>query len=404
MNVPVRLRSLIRTWAIAGAVTAASLLTPVAHAQTPRKRAPLGDGPWTYDTFEPNTRIRVSIVAKGLSHPFSIAFLPGGDMLVTERPGRLRIIRNGVLDPNPVAGIPQVTAKQLGGLLDLALSPKFAEDHLVYMSYSKTTSNGIGNAVARARWDGKELTGVQDVFVSDPAGGTRVAGSRIIFGSDGDLYLTVGGAGANGDNRAQDPGSDAGKILRLRPDGSVPPDNPFVGKAGYRPEIYSMGHRNPTGLAINPDTGALWEDEAGPQGGDEVNIILPGRNYGWPVVTYGRDYNGAFMTKQPWRADFEQPMLFWVPSITGAGMTFYTGDKFPAWKGNLFVAGLIEARLPNTGQVQRIVLNKNGELRREYFFRQFRQRMRDIRQSPDGLLYVLTDEDPGVVLKIEPAN
>jgi glucose/arabinose dehydrogenase len=183
----------------------------------------------------------------------------------------------------------------------------------------------------------------------------------------------------------------------------VPPDNPFVGKPGYKPEIYSMGHRNPTGLAIHPDTGALWEGEQGPQGGDEVNIILPGRNYGWPVVSYGRDYNGKFMTEQPWRQDFEAPQIFWVPSIANAGMTFYTGDRFPAWKGNLFVTGMVEARLPNTGQVQRIVLNQYGELRREPLFRDFKQRMRDIRQSPDGLLYVLTDEDPGVVLKIEPA-
>ncbi|MBZ5677644.1 MAG: PQQ-dependent sugar dehydrogenase [Acidobacteriia bacterium] len=388
---------------LAIAMTAALLAATGGWAQETRNRPPLGDGPWTFDTFEPNTRIRVSIVAKGLSHPYGLAFLPGGDILVTERPGRLRIIHQGVLDPKPIAGTPVVRAAELGGLLDLALSPKFSDDHLVYMTYSKQTDKGVATSVASGRWDGKALVDTKDVFVTDPSGGKRVAGSRLIFGRDGNLFFSVGGAGENNDTRAQQPGSAAGKILRIRPDGSVPPDNPFVGKPGYLPEIYSMGHRNPTGLAIHPDTGVLWEGEQGPQGGDEVNIIVPGKNYGWPVVTYGRDYDGTFMTKQPWRADFEAPMVFWVPSIATAGMTFYTGDKFPAWKGNLFVSGMVEARIPNSGQVQRIVLNKDGEIRREAFFRDFRQRIRDVSQSPDGYLYVLTDEDPGVVLKIEPA-
>ena len=312
-------------------------------------------------------------------------------------------VRGAVLDPKPIAGTPVVRAAELGGLLDLALSPKFSEDHLVYMTYSKATDKGVATSVARGRWDGTALVDTKDVFVTDPSGGKRVAGARLIFGRDGNLFFSVGGAGENGDMRAQEPGSDAGKVLRVRPDGTVPPDNPFVGKAGYRPEIYSMGHRNPTGFAIHPDTGALWEGEQGPQVGDEVNIILPGKNYGWPVVTYGRDYDGTFMTKQPWRADFEAPMVYWVPSIANAGITFYTGDKFPAWKGNLFVSGMVEARIPNSGQVQRIVLNKDGEIRREAFFRDFRQRIRDVSQSPEGYLYVLTDEDPGVVLKIEPA-
>lgn len=388
---------------VAAVIAAAFLAAASGRAQEARTRPPLGGGPWTFDTFEPNTRIRVSIVAKGLSHPYGMAFLPDGGILVSERPGRLRIIRNGVLDPNPIAGIPVVKAAELGGLLDLALSPKFSEDHLVYMTYSKATDKGVATSVACGRWDGTALQDTKDVFVTDPSGGKRVAGARLIFGRDGNLFFSVGGAGENGDMRAQNPASDAGKMLRVRPDGTVPPDNPFVGKDGYRPEIYSMGHRNPTGLAIHPETGALWEGEQGPQGGDEVNIILPGKNYGWPIVTYGRDYDGTFMTKQPWREDFEVPKVFWVPSIANAGMTFYTGDKFPAWKGNLFVAGMVEARIPNSGQVQRVVLNKNGEIRREAFFRNFRQRIRDVSQSPDGYLYVLTDEDPGVVLKIEPA-
>jgi aldose sugar dehydrogenase len=393
----------LTTMRLAIAMTAAFLAVTWVWAQETRNRPPLGDGPWTFDTFEPNTHIRVSIIAKGLSHPYGMAFLPGGDILLTERPGRLRMIHQGVLDPKPIAGTPTVKAAELGGLLDIALSPKFSDDHLVYMTYSKQTDKGVATSVASGRWDGKALVDTKDVIVTDPSGGKRVAGARLIFGRDGNLFFSVGGAGENNDTRAQQPGSAAGKILRIRPDGSVPPDNPFVGKAGYLPEIYSMGHRNPTGLAIHPDTGVLWEGEQGPQGGDEVNIILPGKNYGWPVVTYGRDYDGTFMTKQPWREDFQAPMVFWVPSIATAGMTFYTGDKFPAWKGNLFVSGMVEARIPNSGQIQRIVLNKDGEIRREAFFRDFRQRIRDVAQSPDGYLYVLTDEDPGVVLKIEPA-
>jgi len=388
---------------LAIALTATFLVVTSGWAQQTRTRAPLGDGPWTFDTFEPNTRIRVSIVAKGLSHPYGMAFLPGGDILVTERPGRLRVIHDGVLDPKPVAGAPVVRAAELGGLLDIALSPKFADDHLVYMTYSKQTDKGVATSVASGRWDGKALVDTKDVIVTDPSGGKRVAGARLIFGRDGNLFFSVGGAGENNDTRAQQPGSAAGKIMRIRPDGSVPPDNPFVGKAGYLPEIYSMGHRNPTGFAIHPDTGVLWEAEQGPQGGDEINVIAPGKNYGWPIVTYGRDYDGTFMTKQPWREDFQVPMVFWVPSIAAAGITFYTGDKFPAWKGNLFVSGMVEARIPNSGQVQRIVLNKDGEIRREAFFRDFRQRIRHVSQSPDGYLYVLADEDPGVVLKIEPA-
>ena len=390
-----------RDWMVLAAL--ALLVTASLLAQRPRQRAPLGDGPWTFDTFERNTRIRVSVVAKGLSHPWSIAFLPGGDLLVTERPGRLRVIRDGVLDPEPVAGIPDVRAVDLGGLMDLALHPKFDANHWVYMSYSKATDKGVATSLARGRWDGKALVNTEDVFVTDPTGGTNVAGSRILFDRDGTIFFTVGGAGQNNDQRGQDPGRHAGKILRLRDDGSVPADNPFVNRAGYLPEIFSMGHRNPTGLALHPDTGELWESEQGPQGGDEINIIRAGKNYGWPVVTYGRDYDGKRLSEQPSLPQFEQPHLFFVPSIATEGIAFYTGDRFPAWNGNLFVAGMVEARIPNTGQIQRIVLNADGELRREPFFREFRQRFRDVRQGPDGLLYALTDEDPGVVLKIEPA-
>jgi glucose/arabinose dehydrogenase len=287
--------------------------------------------------------------------------------------------------------------------MDLALHPRFAENRWVYMTYSKATDKGVATTLARARWDGKALVETKDLLVADPTGGQRVAGSRAVFAPDGTIFFTVGGAGANGDLRAQDPQRYAGKILRLRDDGSIPSDNPFLGRAGYLPEIYSMGHRNPTGLAIHPATGQLWESEQGPQGGDEVNIIQPGKNYGWPEVSFGRDYDGKRWSAQPNMPQFELPHVYWVPSIAIAGITFYSGDKFPAWKNNLFVTGMVEARLPNTGQMQRIVLNDDGELRREPFFREWKQRMRAVKQGPDGNLYVLTDEDPGVVLRIEPA-
>lgn len=361
------------------------------------------DGPWLLESSERDTRFRVSVFADDLVRPWSIAFLPSGEILVTERPGRLRVIRDGVLDPNPVPGIPDVRAQQLGGLLDIALHPEFADNSLVYLTYSKAVDYGVTTALARGRWDGRRLVDTEDVFVAEAPGGDRVAGSRIAFAPDGTLYMTVGGAGAPEDRRAQDLGNDAGKILRLNDDGSVPQDNPFVGQEGVRPEIYSYGHRNPLGLFIHPTTGVLWASEQGPQGGDEVNIILPGRNYGWPIVTYGRDYSGLPAADQPWRGDLEPPEIFWVPSIATTGGTFYTGDGFPAWRGNLFVGGMTEARIAQTGQVQRIVFNENGEIRREAFFREFRQRIRDIRQGPDGLLYVLTDEEDGLILRMEPA-
>jgi aldose sugar dehydrogenase len=378
-------------------------VTGIGYGQRSLPLPRLEDGPWLFESSERNTRFLVSVFADDLVRPWSIAFLPSGEILVTERPGRLRVIRNGVLDPSPVGGIPEVLAQQLGGLLDIALHPDFANNALVYLTYSKAVDYGGTTALARGRWDGRRLVDTEDVFVAAAPGGDRVAGSRVIFAPDGTLFMTVGGAGAPNDRRAQDLGNDAGKILRLNEDGSIPPDNPFVGQEGARPEIYSYGHRNPLGLFIHPTTGTLWASEQGPQGGDEVNIIRPGRNYGWPLVTYGRDYDGLPVSDQPWRGDLEPPEIFWVPSIATTGGTFYTGDMFPAWQGDLFVGGMTEARIPQTGQIQRIVFNENGEIRREAFLREFRQRIRDIRQSPDGLLYVLTDEDDGLILRMEPA-
>src|SRR5262245_52283683 len=372
---------------------------------------PLGDGPFVFDTGEQH-KIRVSVVTKGLSHPWSLAFLPDGNMLITERAGRLRIVRNGVLDQTPVAGLPQIKAQSLAGLMDLALHPRFNENKLVYFSYHKPDPKAAPNApanapgvitLARGRWDGAALTDVKDLFVAIP----DTNASRIVFGKDGMVYMSIGIADPPNAARAQDPNDLAGKVLRLKDDGTVPSDNPFVGRSGYRPEIFTMGHRNPLGLMVHPDTGAIWEDEDGPNGGDEVNILLPGRNYGWPVVSNGRFYAGPWQSPSAvfFREGFEQPIVYWTPAIAVSGMAFYTGDRLPKWKGDVFVGSLREGEIPGTGHLERILFNeKMEELRRESLLQPLRQRIRDVRQGPDGLLYLLTDEDNGAVLRIEPAQ
>src|SRR5688572_31770869 len=323
-------------------------------------RTPLGEGPWVFDTAE-HHKIRVVAVTRALANPWSVAFLPDGVMLVTERAGRLRIIRNGVLDATPVAGIPSVGAVRLGGLMDLALHPRFAENKLIYLTYSKPGEKGlIATTLARGRWDGSALVDVRDLLVTDPwwdgAGG---AASRIAFARDGTLYMTTGASIANM-QEAQTGRNHKGKVLRLRDDGTAPPDNPFAGRAEHKPEIYSLGHRNQLGLAIHPDTGAVWANEQGPNGGDEINIILPGRNYGWPDVSLGRDYPGPWQGQ--WTASgVEPPLVFWSPSISISGMTFYTGDRFPAWRGNVFVGAMRFGEIPGTGHLHRVVFNTNGE-------------------------------------------
>jgi aldose sugar dehydrogenase len=364
--------------------------------------APLGVGPFVLDTAEQH-KIRVAIVAKGLVHPWGLAFLPDGRMLVTERPGRLRVVRNGILDPTPVSGVPEVRAKGLGGLQDLALHPKFAENRLLYFTYIKPVENDRGApAVARGRLEGGALVDVRDVLVTDAHEGNSALDARIVFGRDGMLYMSTGG---NLDRVSQEPGSLRGKILRVRDDGSVPPDNPFVGRAGYRPEIYTLGHRNSLGLMVHPETGALWNNENGPNGGDEINIILPGRNYGWPIISFGRDYPGPRISEHPTREGMESPIVVWIPSIAVSGMTVYTGDRFPKWKGNVFVGSMRTGEIPGTGHLERIVFNeKTEELRRESLLGELRQRIRDVRQGPDGYLYLLTDEDDGALLRIEPAQ
>jgi glucose/arabinose dehydrogenase len=352
-------------------------------------------------------RIRVVTIARGLSYPWSLTFLPDGSMLVTERPGRLRIIRNGVLQPEPIAGVPEVRAINQGGLMEVALHPNFAQNGLVYLTYSKAGpgESSATTALHRARFDGRQLVEGRDIFVADAWSETNLHfGSRLAFGRDGMLYMTIGER--NQRERAQNTNDHAGKILRLRDDGTVPPDNPFVGRAGYKPEIFSYGHRSPQGIAIHPETGQVWVSEHGPLGGDEVNIIQPGRNYGWPVITYGREYNGAVITEQPVREGMEQPRYFWVPAIGISGLTFYTADRFPAWRGHMFVGALSHLQI----QLVRLQGTSPRVMERESILTPLRQRVRDVRQGPDGFLYIATDSDysrrdgTGTILRIEPAG
>jgi glucose/arabinose dehydrogenase len=379
----------------------------------PYASPPLGDGPWNVETYE-QRNVRVSVVTKGLSHPWSVAFLPDGTILITERVGRLRAVRNGVLDPTPVAGIPAVHSfATMAGLMDIALHPNFAQNRWIYISYHKPVGRArdaegreqviASNSILRGTWDGKGLTDVRDVFVADDV---DMEMSRLAFAADGTLFMTIGGPGtgpAASMDRAQKPGDYAGKILRMRDDGSVPPDNPFVGRAGTRPLIYTMGHRTQLALAMNPVTREMWAGEQGPNGGDEINVLKPGRNYGWPVVSYGRDYRGPrFPASRP---EFEEPLTFWTPSIALSGMMFYTGDKFPNWRNNVFIGGMREGEIARTGQLVRVVFNEKWEeMRQERLLRDLHQRIRDVRQGPDGLIYVLTEEDQAALLRLEPAS
>ena len=366
-------------------------------------------GPVVLHTAE-QPRIRVVPIASGFSHPWSFAFRRNGDILVTERnEGRLRVVRDGQLLERPVPGVPEVyKGVRLSGLMDVALHPD--DDSLVYLTYSQPRERdgraGATVALARGRLDAGALTEVRDIFVADGWGG-GIAASRLVFGPDGKLYMTVGGAFqfAQTGQYAQDPGTHFGKVLRLNDDGTAPDDNPFVGREGYLPEIYSLGHRNQIGLVFNPANGELWATENGPQGGDEANIITAGANYGWPVASYSRQYSGLPVTDTPWLEEFVGPEVIWWPSVAPSGLTFYTGEHFPSWQGNLFVGSMMVGRMQHTGHLERIVFNRQGqEVRREWLLAELRQRIRDVRQGPDGYLYVLTEEEDGVLLRIEPAR
>ncbi len=392
------------------AVTAALLVVgtvlPVRAQMPGLPPIPLPDRPQLFETAE-HSQIRLVVVTRGLSHPWGLAFLPDGSILVTERQGRLRLIRNGVLDPTPIAGVPVVHARGLAGLMDVALHPRFDENHHVYFTYSKPMGDEVRVTLARGRLDGLELTDVRDLFLSDPVGGGGTAASRVVFGVDGMLFMTVGGAfgASGGGQRAQDPGNTIGKLIRLTEDGGIPDDNPFVGREGTRPEVFSSGHRNQLGLTTHPETGDIWAHENGPLGGDEVNLLRAGGNYGWPVVSHSREYSGGRVALRTWQEGMESAEIVWLPAIAPSGMVFYDGTRFPEWQGNLFVGSLRIGGIRNTGHLQRIVFNEQGEeARRESLLVELRQRIRDVRQGPDGLLYVLTDADEGALLRIEPAD
>ncbi len=352
-------------------------------------------------------QVRVVPIVSGLSHPWGMAFRSNGDILVTEREGRLRIIRDGKLLERDIPGVPEVFADgDRAGLLDIALHPD--DDRVVYLTYTKAIEYegepAQTVALSRGRLDGDRLTDVHDIFVAKGLD-DGIAASRILFHPDGTLFMSVGGSYlfAQTGHYAQDPGTHFGKLLRLNDDGTAADGNPFIGKPDYLPEIYSMGHRNQLGLSFHPETGELWASENGPQGGDEVNIIVPGGNYGWPIASYSRQYIGDWVTDTPWLAEFEDPEVLWWPSIAPSGMVFYTGEHFPEWQGNLFVGSMMVGRMFRTGHLEMIVFNRDGEeIRREWLLTEFKQRIRDVRQGPDGYLYILTEEDDAVLLRLEP--
>jgi glucose/arabinose dehydrogenase len=375
----------------------------------------LGEGPWVFGNME-EANLRVSVVARNLDHPFGIVFIPGttsavnplGDVLINERTGKIRLFRDGQLRE---AAVVDLTAHfSLEQLFDLKMHPDFASNGLLYFTWIKTAPRPDGSegywvttALGRARWTGQTLTDIEEVFEAQ-AWSTNFGGasSRMHFMADGTILLGV--SHRLEPEAPQSLGSHIGKVLRINDDGSVPRDNPFVGTEGALPEIYSYGNRSVMDFTTHPETGAVWELENGPQGGDEVNIMQAGANYGWPAASYGRDYDGTRFAPRPWMEGMTQPELFWVPSITVAGLHFYTGDAFPRWRDNLFVTSMIRGRIPGTGHLQRVVFNENGEQRRESLLTDLHQRIRYVTTGPDGLLYVLTDENDGALLRLEPTT
>jgi glucose/arabinose dehydrogenase len=341
----------------------------------------------------------VEILTEGLSHPWSLAFLPDGRMLVTERSGRLRVIdASGNLDPVPISGLPEIRQHGQGGLLDVVLHPQFEKNRLIYFSFAEPDRKLFGTAVARGRLEGNRLSQVKVIYRMQRKSRKRQHfGSRLVFDRDGYLFITQGERGER--ERAQDLSDHAGSLIRIHDDGSVPEDNPFVGRRDAKPEIYSYGHRNMQGAALNPWSGRLWIHEHGPQGGDEINIPEAGKNYGWPVITYGVNYgSGTKIGEGTHKAGMEQPIYYWTPSIAPSGMAFYTGDRFKPWQGNLFV-GSLKFQL-----LVRLELDGEKVTHEERMLEGVLGRIRDVRQGPDGLLYLLTDEDNGKLARLLPLD
>ncbi len=340
---------------------------------------------------------RLVKAAGGLENPWGLAFLPDGRMLVTERPGRLLLL--GASDARTVvAGLPRVDARGQGGLLDVAVDPAFGENRYVYLTYAAPGPNGTsGTALARARLEENRLAGFEVLFETPRKTSSSIHyGSRIVFGRDGSLYVSLGERGDR--DRARDLGDHRGKVLRLKADGSVPPDNPFAARQGALREIFTYGHRNVQGMAVHPETGAIWAHEHGPRGGDEINVLKAGADYGWPLVTYGKEYVGGSIGEGVSKPGVEEPLLQWTPSIAPSGMAFYDGDRFPGWKGNLFVGALAGEHL------RRVVLRGDRVVSEEVLLKGRIGRVRDVRQGPDGLLYLLTDERNGALYRLEPAD
>jgi glucose/arabinose dehydrogenase len=378
---------------LAGAPAAAQRDASITVGGAPEYAVPpLPDEPVDIVTAEQN--IRVTVVARGLQEPWGMTFPSDDVILVAERDGAIRVIRDGVLEPDPVEGGPQVARQGLSGF-DLALHPDFAENGLIYYAYPRDIG-GDQKAVSlgRARWDGEALHDDRVLFTAD-AGLT--GGSRIAFGADNTIYMSFTG------QDPQDATTLGGKVIRLNDDGTVPTDNPFFGKPGHRPEIFSMGHRVIIGLARQPGTNEMWAVENGPNGGDELNHLVAGGNYGWPLVSLGRDYAGPWQSEEWHRDGFEDPVVFWTPSIAPAGLAFYRGDTLPGWNGDVFVGGLRYGEISGTGRLHRIVFNLDmQEMRREALLTDWRQRIRDVREGPDGDLYLLTDGEDAALLRIEP--
>ena len=367
------------------AAAVAAFLTS-AHAQAPRSPTPAPIA----------APISTSPVASGLEHPWGLAFLPDGRMLVTERPGRLRIVdRNGRLSA-PLSGVPTVFASRQGGLLDVALSPQFASDRLVYLSFSEPGEGGAGTSVARGRLADNGLENVQVIWRQTPkVSGPNHWGSRLVFAADGTLFVTTGDRFSYRD-RAQDLSTTVGKVVRINADGSIPADNPFAKREGARPEIWSYGHRNLQGAALHPETGRLWTIEHGAAGGDELNHPEAGKNYGWPTITYGRDYGGGRIGIGAVREGMEQPVYYWDPVIAPSGMAIYTGDRYPGWTGSIFVGSM------SPGGLVRLEMRGDSVVKEERYLRDLRERSRDVKQGPDGYLYIATDHADGRILRVVP--
>ena len=391
-------------WFGSGSKWAVLLLTACSPsaASTPDGQTP-GPGPGPVAGGPEQVAHQVVTVVDDLSNPWAVAWLPGGDMLVTERPGRLRIVRDGTLLRDPVEGVPAVRARGQGGLLDVAPHPDFAGNRLLYLSFAaQHDDGGSSTVVVRGRFENDALTGVEEVWVAQSRGRDHF-GSRIAFDADNYLYITAGdrqvsprgGLAELSAHPAQDLSTHHGVVVRLHDDGRIPADNPFVGQEGVLQDIYSYGHRNAQGMAFHPETGDLWLNEHGPQGGDEVNLILPGRNYGWPVVGYGVNYgSGSRIHVGSHRDGMEPPAHYWVPSIATSGLLIYTGDRFPQWRGSMFVGGLAGQQLARLTLDGHTVTGEETLVRRQ-------GRIRDVRQGPDGLIYLVFDR-PGMVARLEP--